>query len=109
MSPQDSISLLGSTLAAVTHTRCDDPLVGLADLARLVSSFRLKMGLDICIAGWLCDITYRHTPGADGIDVTLRFTSSTTVGMVAYMVIRDGSFEAGKELTYRRSWQDHGR
>ena len=47
MYPQGSVSLLGSTLAAVTDTGCDNPLVGFADLARLVSSFRLDMELDI--------------------------------------------------------------
>lgn len=89
MYPQGSVSLLGSTLAAVTHAGCDNPLVDVADMARLVSSFRLDMGLDIFIAEWLSDRTYRHAPWADGIDVTLRFTSTTSVRMVAYISVRD--------------------
>lgn len=89
MYPQGSVSLLGSTLATVTHAGGDNPLVGFADLARLVSSFRLDIGLDICIAGLLYDRTYRHTPRADGIDVTLRFTSTTSVRMVAYIFVSE--------------------
>lgn len=89
MYPQGSVSLLGSTLSTVAHTRCDNPLVGFADLARLVSSFRLDMELDICIGGWFCDRTYRHTPWADGIDVTLRFTSTTSVRMVACILVSE--------------------
>jgi hypothetical protein len=100
--------LLDSALAAVANTWCDDPLVGLADLACFVSSFRLGGELDL-YCKMVRDRTYRHTPWAHGVDVTLRFTSTTSVGMVAYMHVRDRVFETGKRRTYRRSWRDHGR
>lgn len=47
------------------------------------------MKLDIYNARRLRDRTYRHTPGANGIDVTLRFTSTTSVRMVAYILVSE--------------------
>jgi hypothetical protein len=56
--------LLSPTFPMVALPRCDNPFVGLSLLSRLVPTL-----------GW-------STPRTDRVDVTLRFTSTTSVRMV---------------------------
>jgi hypothetical protein len=65
-----AISLLRSTLSLITYTLLDYPFIWFTNFTRLITSFGLRILLNLC-CGYLGSVTYRHSPRANRMNVTL--------------------------------------
>lgn len=96
------LPLLDSSLSVVPLPRRHNPLIGLPNLTSLISSFGLR-AVNIVASSKRNIKTYRHTPRADRVNVTLTLTTSTTVRMVSCIMLAPVPNYLTYYTPYRRS------